>query len=96
MYAYEFLRYHGLEVPNFRSSELWEDQKFTCVSMNLKPLDLILLNSAEQAWGAHVVIYLGQQLILHLSKENKLPKVEYLGDLQKNPKYRCYWSKNCD
>lgn len=41
LFAYEFLRYHGLEIPDFRSSELWGDQEYTCITVTLKPLDLI-------------------------------------------------------
>jgi len=77
-------------VPNFHSSELWVDQKFTRIAINLQPLDLILLNRTNEAWGAHVVVCIGQDLVFHLSKLNGFPKIEYMHDLQKNPKYRCY------
>jgi hypothetical protein len=90
VFAYEFLKHHGLQIPNFRSSELWEDQIFTCTVNGLQPLDLILLNHNDSAWGAHVAVYLGEGLVLHLSKDNGYPKIENLQELQQTPKYKFY------
>lgn len=56
----------------------------------MKPLDLILLHKNDCAWGAHVVVCIGQELVLHLAKENVIPKIEFLTDLRKKPKYQFY------
>ena len=68
-FAYELLRHFGKHVPDFRSSDLWEDVGFTLEVSSFEPLDLLLYNSRPQSWGAHVAVYLGEGRIIHLSKE---------------------------
>ena len=67
-FAYELLRYFGKRIPNFRSSDLWEDVDFTLAVLSFEPLDLLLYNSTPRSWGAHVAVYLGEGRIIHLSK----------------------------
>jgi murein DD-endopeptidase / murein LD-carboxypeptidase len=44
-YAYEFLREFGYTIPDFRSSDLWEDTKHTGVVSELpQAFDLVLVN----------------------------------------------------
>ena len=33
-----------------------------------RPLDLLLLNSKIEAYGAHIVVYLGENKVIHNSK----------------------------
>lgn len=68
-FAFEFLRHFGKQIANFRSSELWEDTDHTLEVMVFEPLDLLLYNSKQQSWGAHVGVFLGEGSIIHLSKE---------------------------
>ena len=74
-FAYELLRYFGNRIPDFRSSDLWEDVDFTLEVSNLEPLDLLLYNSTPRSWGAHVAVYLGEGQIIHLSKEFVRPVI---------------------
>ena len=90
LYAYELLRHFGKIVPDFRSSEQWEDSTFSITVNELKPLDLMFYNDEPKAYGAHVGVYVGNSLVLHLSKENGTPKIEKHTELMKNKKYTVF------
>lgn len=88
LFAYEVLRYFGLDAPPLRSSELWADtEKTTCVSV-ARPLDLILFNAANDAWGAHVGVWGGDDRVLHLSSEVGYPAVWSMDDFAARDRYR--------
>lgn len=88
LFAYEVLRYFGLEVPALRSSELWADtETTTCVSA-ARPLDLILFNATSDAWGAHVGVWVGADQVLHLSSEVGCPAVWRMNDFAARDRYR--------
>jgi hypothetical protein len=53
-----------------------------------EPFDLVLLNGKPDPWGAHVGVYLGKRLVLHLCKKIGIPAIESLGSLMQRPKYR--------
>lgn len=72
-FAYEMLRHYGKRIPNFRSSELWEDQVWTVVVSDFEPLDLLLYNSENKSWGAHIGVFISEGKIVHLSKELGFP-----------------------
>src|SRR5262249_7240789 len=69
-FAYELIRHFGFAPPAHRSSELWEDETHTqaVVVGELAPCDLLLFNRMPAAWGAHVAVYLGGNLAIHLSQ----------------------------
>jgi len=93
VFAYEFLGYFGLEIPDFRSSELWEDTTFTKKIQNvedLEPLDILLWNKKEKVWGAHVGVYIGENSVIHLSKQNVYPKIQTLEEVSENPLYKVF------
>lgn len=90
VYAYEVLRYFKRFVPNDRSSELWEDESYSKAVENLEPLDLMLYNSTPESYGAHIGIYAGEGMVLHLSQYNGVPKYEKHRDLLKRKKYRYF------
>ena len=90
VFAYELLRYFGLEVPDLRSSELWEDTNYTQQVTELQPLDLLLWNKTENAFGAHVGVYLGNNSVVHLSKENGFPVVWTLDKFLTKPAYNVF------
>jgi lipoprotein Spr len=89
-FAYELIRHYGCVIPDFRSSELWADTEHTCVAEVLEPLDLVLFHSKPEAWGAHVGVYLGGGLAVHLSKQAGVPAVWPLADFALRPEYACY------
>ncbi|WP_261332226.1 hypothetical protein [Rhizobium leguminosarum] len=82
------MRHFGFELPNFRSSDLWDDTAHTAVSKDPKPFDLVLVNDEPKSFGAHVGLCLGQGLVLHLSKRISFPAVETLEQMQNRDEYR--------
>lgn len=87
-YAYSILRYFGFVVPDFRSSDLWDDKNYTKKCDVNTPLSLVLLNDNKDSYGSHVGLYLENGEVLHLSKKNNFPKIEKLYDLQKLEEYK--------
>ncbi|MBV8416228.1 MAG: C40 family peptidase [Verrucomicrobia bacterium] len=87
-YAYEFLREFGYTIPDFRSSDLWEDTEHTVVSKVPQAFDLILVNDNPDSWGAHVGVCLGNGAILHLSQKIGVPAIEKIESLLERPEYR--------
>jgi murein DD-endopeptidase / murein LD-carboxypeptidase len=61
-YGYEFLREFGYTIPDFRSSDLWEDTEHTVVSELPEAFDLILVNGSPEPWGGTCGYMLGRQL----------------------------------
>ena len=88
LWAYALLKHFGLEVPPFRSSELWEDQEFSDTVHGFEPLDLMLFNDTANSWGAHVAVYLGDGVVAHLSRQIGLPEVCTIEEMLRNTKYR--------
>jgi len=89
-FAYELLRYFGLEIPNFRSSELWEDVYHTYKVENFEPLDLLLWNSSKDPWGAHVGVYIEEQQAIHLSRKVGRPVIWPLSRFIEQKNYRFF------
>jgi lipoprotein Spr len=87
-YAYELVRAFGYTIPDLRSSSLWADNAHTAVPERPEPFDLVLLHIKLDAWGAHVEVYLGKRLVLHLSKKIGRPAIESLESLMQRPQYR--------
>jgi lipoprotein Spr len=87
-YAYQYLRYHGYEVPNLRSSDLWADSKHSTVAGRLRRFDVVLFNREPSAWGAHVGVYLGNSRVLHLCKAVGHPEVRTLAQFASDPAYK--------
>ena len=87
-YAYEFLRVFGYNIPDFRSGDLWADTAYTECSKRAKPFDLVLVSHTPDPWGAHVGVYLGNGLVLHLSKKIGVPAIEPLQSMTRRAEYR--------
>jgi hypothetical protein len=70
----------GQHTRLFYLATSWHDSfsvlHHTHVAKRPKPFDLVLLHDAPISWGAHVGVYLGKGLILHLSKKLGVPAVE--------------------
>jgi hypothetical protein len=91
VYIYEFLKEFKKNIPNFRSSELWDDIIYTQkIEGDYLPFDIMLYNSKKEAYGAHVGLYIGNGNILHLSKGNEVPKVEMHKAMLVQKKYNCF------
>lgn len=87
-YAYSILRHYGFAIPDFRSSDLWEDVVHTKVSKDMQPFDLVLVHNEPNAWGAHVGLSVGEGLVLHLSRRIDAPAIEMLEEMQTRDEYR--------
>ena len=85
-FAYAVLRYFGRSIPDFRSEELWHDRTHTFVVTAWEPLDLILLNRSHEAFGAHVGVFIGDQ-ILHLCKSAGRPALWDLSQFAERREY---------
>jgi cell wall-associated NlpC family hydrolase len=91
LFAYSLLSDNGYKIPPFRSSELWDDEKYTNkVADELKPFDIILYHNKKQSWGSHVGLFLGNDKIVHLSQENGYPKIQTHKSMAENKKYRYF------
>jgi cell wall-associated NlpC family hydrolase len=89
-FAYEFIHHYGRTIPDFRSSELWADTEYTAMAETLEPLSLLLFNNTPKPWSAHVGVYLGEGLIVHLSKQIGLPAIWRFACFLRRPEYACH------
>lgn len=87
-YAYAVLAHFGIDLPPWRSSELWADQQITVLVETFEPLDLLLFSPAGAAFGAHVAVYAGQGQALHLAKSVGRPALWSLDSFAQDPAYR--------
>lgn len=91
VFAYAVLQHFGVELPPFRSSELWTDTQYTrIVEGPFQPLDIMLYHRDSGAFGAHVGLYWGEGKVLHLSKDNGFPQFEGHTALLEQEKYRYF------
>lgn len=86
-FTYELLRHFGFSVPDLRSSDLWEDTEHTSRVESLEPFDLLLFSPDGNAFGAHVGVYLGDEKVIHLSKEAGIPEIRELAWFRNTPRY---------
>jgi cell wall-associated NlpC family hydrolase len=87
VFAYAILQHFGITIPPLRSSELWSDTKFTQRVSVFCPLDLILFNRTEAAWGAHVALFVGDNKAIHLSASEGRPVIWRLEDFALREEY---------
>ncbi len=90
LFAYEIIRYYGGVIPDFRSSELWEDSEYTEFVNTYDLLDLLLFNSVDDSWGAHLGLYIGENKIMHLSREEGFAKIWSIDDFHNFDRYRIH------
>ncbi|GAA4385740.1 hypothetical protein GCM10023088_55670 [Actinomadura verrucosospora] len=88
LFAYEVLRMFGLDPPDLRSSDLWDDVESTERVTTARPLDLVLFNATRNAWGAHVGVVAGDDQILHLCAEAGHPTVWSWQEFEARDRYR--------
>lgn len=89
-FAYEILRYFRYSIGNLRSSDLWDDKTYTRKVKKLIPLDIALFGKEMNAYGAHVGVCLGNNKIIHLSKEIGQPIIWDINEFKKYPKYKIF------
>ena len=88
LYAYEFLREHGYSISDLRSSKLWEDTEYTYEVALPQAFDIAMVHERPEAWGAHVMLCVGNNLFLHLSSRIGRPAVESLDEVMARPYYQ--------
>ncbi|AMM22497.1 hypothetical protein AX769_16580 [Frondihabitans sp. PAMC 28766] len=87
-FAYAVLELFGRHIAPHRSSELWADRSLQHIeATEAQRLDLVLFNSTADAWGAHVAVALGGEL-LHLCAEVGRPAVWRWSDFAARDRYR--------
>jgi len=87
-YAFAVLAHFGIDLPPWRSSELWGDEALTEAVTVFEPLDLLLFNRTEEPFGAHVAVYAGEGQALHLAKSVGQPVLWSLAEFAERPEYR--------
>lgn len=75
LFAYEVLALHDRHVPDWWSSELWEDEQRTTRVTEAAPLDLVLFNATQDSHSAHVGVVVDGDQVLHLCAEVGHPAV---------------------
>ena len=88
LFAYEVLRHFGYDPPDLRSSELWDDTQSTQRVVAPRALDLVLVNSSKDSWGAHIGVWADEDRVLHLCAETGRPALWGLGQFAARPSYR--------
>ncbi|MFI0776924.1 hydrolase [Streptomyces sp. NPDC021212] len=93
LFVYAVLRHFGLEPPPLRSSDLWADTAATTRvatghAAPARPLDLLLFNATDDAYGAHVGVWASPDRVLHLCAEAGSPAVWPLDAFADRPRYR--------
>ncbi|MEU7967499.1 hydrolase [Streptomyces sp. NPDC049097] len=88
LFAYEVLRHFGLTPPALRSSDLWTDTRDTVRVLAARPLDLMLFNATDDAYGAHVGVRVEKGLVLHLCAEVGRPAVWEPAEFAARERYR--------
>lgn len=88
LFAYEVLRHFRLAPPDLRSSELWADTRATARVPVAEPLDLVLFNATDDAYGAHVGVWMNEGRVLHLCSEIGRPALWEMTEFAKRQRYR--------
>ncbi|WP_371493975.1 hydrolase [Kitasatospora sp. NBC_00374] len=87
LYAYAVLAHFGLTAPPLRSSDLWADDSTVRVTAP-RPLDLLLFNATDDAYGAHVGVWVAPESVLHLCAEVGRPALWTPADFAARERYR--------
>jgi hypothetical protein len=88
VFAYEVLGRFGLIAPALRSRELWDDTRATVRVAVPRALDLLVFNATDDAYGAHVGVWAGDDAVLHLCAEVGYPAVWRPDDFAARERYR--------
>jgi hypothetical protein len=88
LWAYGVLGWFGIDLPAWRSDELWADTSMTRRVDDPEPLDLVLYNATDEPFGAHVGVWTGSA-VAHLCREVGRPVVWSETELMSRPRYAC-------
>ncbi|MGK0387930.1 MAG: lipoprotein Spr [Maribacter sp.] len=89
VYAYNLLRHNNLFVPDLRSSELWTDTEYsTLITGNYQALDILFFHKKNDAYGAHLAIFLGDNKAIHNAKKIGLPIIWDIDTFFQYPVYQ--------
>ncbi len=75
IFVYSILRFYKHEIPDLRSSQLWDDELFTHKVNEYQDFDILLYNDKDNAWGAHLALFIGNNKVIHLSKAVGKPEI---------------------
>ena len=88
VFVYELLVHFGYpNMPDFRSSELWEDEIHSQKVNHVEAYDILFWNKTATAWGAHVGLALDASHIIHLSHENGFAEIWPIEKFETKPNY---------
>ena len=87
-FVFELLRHFGYEVGAMRSSELWDDRRFTRPVSRMRQLDILMFNRTDRSWGAHLALCLGNGLAVHLSEQVGRAAIWEVSEFPKHERYR--------
>ncbi len=89
VFAYHLLRHNNRIVPDFRSSELWDDDKFSIrITEDYQPLDVLFFHRKQEAYGAHIGVFIGNNQVIHNAKKIGLPIIWELNTFFEYPDYQ--------
>lgn len=76
IFTYAILKYFHYKPPIFWSIEFWNDTEYTKRVEDYKEFDILLYgnNDVDHYWS-HLALYLGDNKIIHLSKEVGFPEI---------------------
>ena len=91
LFVYELLRHNGFNILfTFRSSDLWEDTRYTEKVDTLKPFDIAFFNKFFIPYGAHLGVFLGNNTVVHLSKIVGYPVIWSIDSFKKYDNYKFF------
>lgn len=91
VFVYSFLLYFGIKIPTeFRSKELWQDKKFTKLVKKPKLFDIMFFNKNNESYGAHIGVFLGNDMVIHLSKKIGYLSIWKINDFKKYKQYKFF------
>ena len=97
LFAYEVLRHFGLDAAGAAVERAvgghGVDHQRVAVP---RPLDLVLVNSSRDPWGAHVGVWAGDDKVLHLCAEVGRPALWDLTRCSRPAPATAYWSASND
>lgn len=95
VFAYEILRLNWKNIPDLRSSEMWEDAYFSKEVDSYIPWDLLFFSSNNQSWWAHVWLYIWNNKVIHNTNKTWWVEIWDLEDFKQYEEYKnlLWWKR---